>query len=204
MLLDLVEKFKGPSNGDSHGGASAAGKSTPVTAPAVSNQAPAAAPPAASAALRAESQFSSPAPRETASHSVLGRHVEIKGSIRFSQDLLIDGQVEGDICSDGVLTVGAHAVIKGEIKTGSVIILGNVEGNIATQDRCELTATASLVGDISAGRLVIEEGATFIGRSQISKRQSGNKAAPEQAAKPVEALHATPAQHAAEGMRKAA
>jgi cytoskeletal protein CcmA (bactofilin family) len=121
---------------------------------------------------------------------VLGRHVEIKGSIRFSQDLLIDGRVEGDISSDGALTVGAHAVIKGEIKTRSVIILGNVEGNVATQDRCELSATATLIGDISAGTMVIEEGATFIGQSRIGKRQNAAKTAPEHAARPLETLHA--------------
>jgi cytoskeletal protein CcmA (bactofilin family) len=122
---------------------------------------------------------------------VLGADVEIKGSIHFTHDLLVDGRVEGDICSDGVLTVGTHAVIKGEIKTRSVIILGNVEGKITTQDRCELRNTATLVGDIAAGTLTIEEGATFIGQSHIGKRASAIKSAAVHSAKPLEILHGT-------------
>jgi cytoskeletal protein CcmA (bactofilin family) len=122
---------------------------------------------------------------------VLGADVTIKGSIRFSHDLVIDGTVEGDVSSDGTLTVGQHAVVKGEIKTRSVIILGHMEGNITTQDRCELRSTATLIGDISAGTLTIAEGAAFFGQSHIGKRQSGSKGAPAHAAKPLEILHGT-------------
>jgi cytoskeletal protein CcmA (bactofilin family) len=122
----------------------------------------------------------------------LGPDVTVKGSIRFSNDLVIDGQVEGDVSSDGILTVGAHAVVKGEIKTRSVIVFGHMEGNITTQDRCELKSTATLIGDISAGTLSIEEGATFIGQSHIGKRQGAIKKAPEPAAKPLEVLPGAP------------
>jgi cytoskeletal protein CcmA (bactofilin family) len=120
-------------------------------------------------------------------HSVLGPDVEIKGSIRFSQDLVIDGKVIGDVRSDGTLTVGAHAFIKGQIKTRTVIIFGHVEGNITTQERCELRNTATLVGDIAAGTLVIEEGAAFLGHCQVGKHASAIKSAP--AAKPLEIVH---------------
>lgn len=102
--------------------------------------------------------------------NVLSSDVEIKGSIKFSHDLIIDGKIEGEVHSDGALTVGENALIKGEIKTRSVIIFGKVEGNITVQERCELKSNATLIGDISAGTLAIEEGATFMGQSQVGKR----------------------------------
>lgn len=106
----------------------------------------------------------------TTSKNVLSNDVEIKGSIKFSHDLIIDGKIEGEVHSDGSLTVGENALIKGEIKTRSVIIFGKVEGNITVQERCELKSNAILVGDIGAGTLSIEEGATFMGQSHVGKK----------------------------------
>jgi cytoskeletal protein CcmA (bactofilin family) len=105
----------------------------------------------------------------TSSKNVLANDVEIKGSIKFSHDLIIDGKIEGEVTSDGSLTVGENALIKGEIKTRAVTLFGKVEGNITVQERCELKANAVLVGDVAAGTLAIEEGATFLGRSQVGK-----------------------------------
>jgi cytoskeletal protein CcmA (bactofilin family) len=94
--------------------------------------------------------------------------VEIKGSIKFQSDLTIDGKVEGEITSPGHLTVGESAEIRGEIKTKSVSVQGKVHGNITVDERCELKARAALHGDLKAARLVIEEGATFVGKSEVT------------------------------------
>jgi cytoskeletal protein CcmA (bactofilin family) len=102
------------------------------------------------------------------SKNTLSADVEIKGSIKFSNDLLIDGKVEGEINSSGLLTVGENAEIRGEIKTKSVTVLGKVHGNITVEERCELKARAVLQGDLKAARLVIEEGATFVGKSEVT------------------------------------
>jgi cytoskeletal protein CcmA (bactofilin family) len=72
--------------------------------------------------------------------------------------------------SDGALTVGENALIKGEINTRTVVIFGKVEGNIVVQERCELKSNATLIGDITAGTLSIEEGATFMGQSAVGKK----------------------------------
>src|SRR3981189_686644 len=82
------------------------------------------------------------------SKNVLSNDVEIKGSIKFSHDLIIDGKIEGEVQSDGALTVGENALIKGEIKTRGVTIFGKVEGNITVGERCELKSNAVLVGDV--------------------------------------------------------
>jgi cytoskeletal protein CcmA (bactofilin family) len=104
----------------------------------------------------------------SASKNTLSADVEIKGSIKFTNELIIDGKVEGEIVSSGVLTVGENAEIRGEIKTKSVSVLGKVHGNITVDERCELKARAVLMGDLKAARLVIEEGATFVGKSEVT------------------------------------
>src|SRR5437660_7058716 len=99
---------------------------------------------------------------------ILSSDVEIKGSIKFQKELLIDGKVEGDINSDGVLTIGENADIHGEIKTKSITVYGKVHGNITVVERCELKSKCILQGDLKAARLIIEEGATFMGKSEVT------------------------------------
>ena len=109
---------------------------------------------------------------EHSGKDILSSDVEIKGSIKFQKELLIDGKVEGDINSEGVLTVGENADIRGEIKTKSIIVFGRVHGNITVSERCELKSKCTLQGDLKAARLVIEEGATFIGKSEVTSGMS--------------------------------
>lgn len=114
-------------------------------------------PPAASSMQRAQQTTS----------NVLNSDVEVIGKLNFVDNLLIDGIVEGEITSDGVLTIGQNARIKAEIRTQSVVIHGKVIGNITVSDRIELKSTAELVGDIHASSLSVEAGAIFIGRSTV-------------------------------------
>lgn len=109
---------------------------------------------------------------ENPNKNILSKDVEIKGNIRFTNELIIDGKIEGEIHSDGVLTVGENADIRGEVKTKSVTVLGKVVGNITVTERAELKARAHLVGDLKAARLVIEEGATFVGKSEVTTNKA--------------------------------
>jgi cytoskeletal protein CcmA (bactofilin family) len=101
--------------------------------------------------------------------NILSSDVEIKGSLKFSNDLIIDGRIEGEVTSDGSLTVGENAFVQGEIRTKSVVLFGRVQGNITVSERCELKSSAVLEGDVVAGTLAIEEGATFMGKSSVGK-----------------------------------
>ena len=116
------------------------------------------------------------------SKNILGNDVDIKGTIKFESELIYDGKLEGEILSDnGVLTLGKNAEVRGELKTKSIVVHGNVTGNISVTERCELKATSQLTGDLKAMRIIIEEGAIFIGKSEVTP----NKARPDRAASPA-------------------
>ena len=98
---------------------------------------------------------------------LLSKGVSIKGSVKFLNELLIDGEVEGTIDSPGKLSVGEHAQITGEIRAKSVKVRGTVEGNIFATERCELQSGGTLRGDIEVPRLVVDENATFLGSAKV-------------------------------------
>lgn len=99
--------------------------------------------------------------------NVLSSGIEITGSIRFSNDMIIDGKVEGEITSDkGKVTIGENAMVKGDITAGDVKVYGNVEGKI-TSERCELKDKSKITGDIKSKVFSMEEGAQLCGRTEI-------------------------------------
>src|SRR5215831_2981176 len=99
----------------------------------------------------------------------LSQGVSIKGSVKFLNELIIDGEVEGTIDSSGTLTIGEHAHIRCEIRTNSVKVRGTVEGNIFATERCELQAGCTLRGDIEAPRLMVDQNATFLGSAKVGR-----------------------------------
>ncbi len=103
----------------------------------------------------------------TATRNILSSDVEIKGTVKFTNDLVVDGKIEGEIFSDGNLTIGENARIKAEVKTATVIVYGKVHGNLTATDRVELKSSAEVVGDIKAKTLSIEAGAIFVGKSTV-------------------------------------
>ena len=108
----------------------------------------------------------------TGSKNILSSDVEIRGKLRFSNDLIIDGRIEGEVNSEGDLTAGENAQIIGDIKTRSVVVFGKVKRNISVTDRSELKQNAELDGDVIASKLAIEEGAIFLGSSSVGKPSS--------------------------------
>lgn len=107
----------------------------------------------------------------TRAGGILSSGVSIKGSVKFQNELLVDGEVEGTIESPGTLTIGQQARIRGEIKAKAVTVKGTVEGNISASERCELQAGCTLRGDIEAPRLVVDENATFFGSAKIATKK---------------------------------
>ena len=104
--------------------------------------------------------------------NILANDVEISGTLKFDNELIFDGKLDGEIISEGILTLGKNAQIKGEIKTKAVTVHGTVNGNITVSERCELKASSQLTGDLKAVRIIIEEGATFIGKSEVTSTKA--------------------------------
>ena len=98
--------------------------------------------------------------------------VSIRGDVKFNSELVIDGEVEGNITSSGKLTVGAHATVVGDIRVGFVTIQGAVQGNVLAAERCALQAGASLHGDIESPRLAMDENASFVGSATITAKSA--------------------------------
>jgi len=150
-------------------------------------QAPAAPPPLAQASPAASAAaspasviaFGAPAaprpatPTSTRSSARLGSGLHIKGQLTGTEDLQIDGKVDGPISLNGhQLTVGPTAVLTSEIHAGEVIVYGKVIGNLYAKDRVDVKTDGSVVGDISTARISIEDGAHFKGRIEIDPAKS--------------------------------
>ncbi len=121
----------------------------------------------------------------------IGKSVVIKGELNGSEDLTVEGNVEGKIeLRDHVLTIGPHGKIKAEVFAKVVIVLGEVVGNINASEKVDIRDNGSVDGDIVSPRVAIAEGAHFRGSVDMQKKP----AAPVQAAKPETKPAPAPAQ----------
>jgi cytoskeletal protein CcmA (bactofilin family) len=107
----------------------------------------------------------------------IGKSVVIKGELSCSEDLYIDGQVEGTIDPKGNrLTIGPNGSVKANINACAVVVQGKLEGNIHASDRVDLKQSAIVVGDIATQHTSIDEGTYLKGSVNIQKEgtQEGN------------------------------
>src|SRR6267142_3183136 len=116
-----------------------------------------------------------------ASKNVLNSDVEIKGNLKFSGELTFEGKIDGEIQTDGTLNLGDGAVINGNINAQNVVVRGKVNGNIVAKEKIDIKTKTELFGDIRAPRLMIEEGVTFVGKSEVNP----NKVTPIPASAPA-------------------
>jgi cytoskeletal protein CcmA (bactofilin family) len=109
------------------------------------------------------------APR-TAEFALIGKSVVIKGELSGSEDLYLDGRVEGSIeLRDHSLTVGPNGVVKANVSAKGVIVQGKLDGSITASERVDLRKSAVVTGDLTAQRISIEEGAFLKGKVDIQK-----------------------------------
>jgi cytoskeletal protein CcmA (bactofilin family) len=121
----------------------------------------------------------------------IGKSVVIKGELNGSEDLTIEGQVEGKIeLRQNVLTIGANGRIKAQVFAKSVIILGEVTGNVTASEKVDIRDNGSVDGDIASPRVAIAEGAHFRGSIDMQKgstKPGEQKAEAKAEAKPAAA-----------------
>ena len=116
----------------------------------------------------------------------IGKSVIIKGELSGSEDLTIEGQVEGKIeLRQNVLTIGANGKIKAQVFAKAIIVQGEVHGNITASERVDIRDNGSVDGDLSAPRVAIADGAHF--RGSIDMQGKGTATAkPATDARPAE------------------
>jgi len=118
----------------------------------------------------------------------IGKSVVIKGELNGSEDLTIEGQVEGKIeLKDDVLTIGPNGKIKAHVFAKSLIVLGEVNGNVTASEKVEIRDGGSVDGDIVSPRVAIAEGAHFRGSVDMQRKsgqpgQAGHASQPQRPA----------------------
>ncbi len=120
----------------------------------------------------------------------IGKSVVIRGEVKGSEDLFVDGRIEGTITlSESRLTIGPNAVLAADLTARDVLVLGQVQGDIVATGRVELRAGCQVTGDVRALRLAIEDNAVFRGKVDLT----AGAAPPAKAGEPTsgeEAAHA--------------
>ena len=119
----------------------------------------------------------------------IGKSIVVKGELRGSEDLTVEGQVEGKIAlKQHVLTVGAHGRIRAQVFAKSVVVLGEVIGNIEATEKVAIRSEGTVEGDIKAPRVAIAEGAKFRGGIDMQQGQgqpgSRNRSEPKPGSEP--------------------
>ena len=117
----------------------------------------------------------------------VGKSVVIKGELNGSEDLTIEGQVEGKIeLKEHVLTIGSNGKIQAEVFAKALIVLGEVNGNIAASEKVDIRDGGSVDGDIVSPRIAIAEGAHFRGSVDMQRKSV------QQSTQPRPAVQAAP------------
>ncbi len=108
---------------------------------------------------------------------IIGKSIVVKGELRGSEDLTIEGQVEGKITlKQHVLTIGTHGRIRAQVIAKSIVVLGEVIGNIEAIEKVAIRNEGTVEGDIKAPRVAIAEGAKFRGGIDMQQQgQQGNR-----------------------------
>jgi len=159
---------------------------------------PSPAPPTVAVSPSAPSVAPSHETRPSGSRDVvhIGKSVVIKGELNGSEDLTIEGQVEGKIeLRQNVLTIGPNAKIKAQVAAKTIVVEGSVQGNVMATERIEIRDKGSVEGDLAAPRVAIADGAHF--RGSIDMQQGRGAAERSADHKPAATASSTSAPAAA-------
>jgi cytoskeletal protein CcmA (bactofilin family) len=99
--------------------------------------------------------------------TVIGGDVVIKGDISVERGMRVDGQIEGTITTKGKILVGKTGQLKADVRAGTLTIEGRISGNVSAE-RVQIEASGQVFGDLNATKLVVTEGATFVGKVNVS------------------------------------
>jgi len=141
------------------------------------NAAPPVAPPVNSATLSGTALASAPSlsgalPASSRAAACISQGIKIKGEVMGSEDLFVDGVVEGklSLTTNSCLTIGPNGSVKADVSAREVIVRGKIEGKVTGRDRVQLWSTGQVTGEVQTDRLSIEDGALLRGRVEAGRQ----------------------------------
>ena len=131
-----------------------------------------------------------PSSRENAV-ATIGKSIIFKGELTGSEDLEVNGTVEGDVkLPDNTLTIGQTGQVKASVTAKSILIVGRVNGNVTATERIEIEASGVVDGDLRAPRLLVQEGAVMNGTVEMTSGQSAGATKASSAPRPSPSANA--------------
>ncbi len=104
--------------------------------------------------------------------TVIAKGVKVEGDFDSQGDVMIEGQVNGHVSTNGLLTVGNEARLKADVSAANAVVAGDVEGTINVSGRLELKATAKVQGDVTCETAIVEAGAALNGKFMVGQVKS--------------------------------
>jgi len=109
-------------------------------------------------------------PVSSKASACISQGIKIKGEVTGSEDLFVDGQVDGKLSlTNGSLTIGPNGRVKADVTAREVIVRGTVEGKVSGRDKVQLWSTGQVIGEVQTDRLAIEDGAMLRGKVEAGK-----------------------------------
>jgi cytoskeletal protein CcmA (bactofilin family) len=118
--------------------------------------------------------------------TIIGPDAKFKGELSFEKGVKILGSFEGRISTKGNLVVASEGAIQADVEAGTITVEGEINGNISAEDLVELKNSARLQGDLRCERLIVVDGAHFVGHCDVGSVAAGEAAAPKKAPQPVQ------------------
>lgn len=119
----------------------------------------------------------------TGNETIIGSGVKVKGNMSSEHDIIIDGQLSGNVKTKGALTIGVNALIKGNIAARDVSISGQLDGDTKASNHVAISETGRVLGNIACGEISIASGGVFMGTSVMAMpRMTEQEVEPDQPA----------------------
>ena len=107
--------------------------------------------------------------------TIIGSNIKIKGTLKGGSNILIQGNVEGNIETEGDIKIEEGAQITAQINANNILISGEINGNIFSKDKIIVRSSGKVIGDIQAQTIEIESGAVFNGKSTMGSNNNSKK-----------------------------
>jgi cytoskeletal protein CcmA (bactofilin family) len=114
-------------------------------------------------------------PEQSEITAFLGKGTEFKGVLSFEGTIRVDGKVEDEVVSKDTLIAGDGAFLQGEITVGTIISSGKIIGNITATQKVHILAPGHIQGNIKTPKMIIEEGVTFDGKSELATEKKASE-----------------------------